>query len=152
MPKKETTKTILNQAVADLSQFSAIIHQIHWYLRGPRFLALHPQMDTFRDQIEEQLDAIAERLISIGGAPVSTLAEFAANTKLADSKGDFTVPEDTHLARLLDGFRYTATLYQKGIDIAATEDDAVTEDLFTSLKAEADKTIWMLSATLGRDV
>lgn len=152
MAKKETSKTIMNQAVADLSQFSTVIHQIHWYMRGPRFLALHPKMDEFRDGIEAQLDTVAERLISIGGAPVSTLSEFAASTKIADKKGDFSVSEDKHLERLLEGYQYLAGLYQTGIDTASQEEDAVTEDMFTGLKGEIDKTIWMLSATLGKDV
>lgn len=36
--KFEKTKEILNQLVADLSQFSVVIHQTHWYMRGPEFL------------------------------------------------------------------------------------------------------------------
>jgi hypothetical protein len=38
---KEKTKKVLNQTLADLSQFSAIIHQIHWYVRGERFYSVH---------------------------------------------------------------------------------------------------------------
>ena len=152
MAKKETSKTILNQAVADLSQFSAIIHQIHWYLRGPRFLALHPKMDEYRAEAEAQLDAVAERLIAIGGAPFSTMGEFSTSTKLKDQKGDFGASEETHLERLLEGYQYIAGLYQQGIDIASEEEDAVTEDLFTGLKGPIDTNIWMISATLGKDV
>ena len=49
--KYEQTKEILNQLVADLSQFSVVIHQTHWYMRGPEFLTLHPLMDEFMDEI-----------------------------------------------------------------------------------------------------
>lgn len=150
MAKKETSKTVMNQAVADLSQFSAVIHQTHWYMRGPRFLSLHPMMDTLRDQIEMHLDSVAERLITMGGAPYSTLGEFAASTKIADQKGDYSVTEDKHLARLLEGYEYLAELYKKGIDAASEDGDDVTEDLFTGLKGEIDKQIWMLNAALGK--
>ena len=51
--KYAKTKEILNQAVADLSQMSMVIHQTHWYMRGPGFLTLHPMMDTFMDDINE---------------------------------------------------------------------------------------------------
>ena len=80
--KFEKTKEILNQLVADLSQFSVVIHQTHWYMRGPEFLTLHPQMDEYMDQINEQLDVVSERLITLDGSPFSTLREFAENTKL----------------------------------------------------------------------
>ncbi len=75
--KFEKTKEILNQLVADLSQFSVVIHQTHWYMRGPEFLTLHPQMDEYMDQINEQLDVVSERLITLDGSPFSTLREFA---------------------------------------------------------------------------
>ena len=34
------------------------------------------------DQINEQLDVVSERLITLDGSPFSTLREFAENTKL----------------------------------------------------------------------
>ena len=34
---KFENKEILNQLVADLSQFSVVIHQTHWYMRGSEF-------------------------------------------------------------------------------------------------------------------
>lgn len=64
------TKTVLNQLVADLSQMAAVIHQTHWYMRGPEFLFLHPLMDEYQDEINDQLDVVAERLIVIDGAPI----------------------------------------------------------------------------------
>ena len=51
-------------------------------MRGPEFLTLHPQMDEYMDQINEQLDVVSERLITLDGSPFSTLREFAENTKL----------------------------------------------------------------------
>jgi starvation-inducible DNA-binding protein len=70
----EKTKSALNQAVADLSVLSALIHQIHWYMRGEDFLSLHPKMDEYRDAVEAQLDETSERLITLGGSPWSTLS------------------------------------------------------------------------------
>ena len=55
------TKTVLNQLVADLSQMAAVVHQTHWYMRGPEFLFLHPLMDDYQDDLNDQLDEIAAR-------------------------------------------------------------------------------------------
>ena len=71
--KYTKTKAVLNQLVADLSQMSMIIHQTHWYMRGPNFLKLHPLMDEFMEEIDSQLDVISERLIALDGSPYSTL-------------------------------------------------------------------------------
>lgn len=146
----EKTKEVLNQAVADLSQFATIIHQTHWYMRGKDFLAMHPKMDEYMAEVNAQLDVFAERLITIGGSPYSTLGEFADNTKLKDSKGSFEVSMEDRVKNLLKGYRYLQELYTKGVRVANKEGDDVTEDLFISAKGAVETTIWMLSATLGK--
>ena len=66
-PTNTKTKAVLNQAVADLSVAASIVHQVHWYMRGPGFLYLHPKMDELMDSLNAHLDVISERLITIGG-------------------------------------------------------------------------------------
>lgn len=143
------TKDLLNQLVADLSQFSVVIHQTHWYMRGPEFLTLHPLMDTFMDEINAQLDIVSERLITLDGAPYSTLQEFADNTAIKDEIGTYerTIPE--RMAKLVEGYRYLADLYQEGIEISGEEGDDCTQDIFIGFKTEVEKKIWMLQAKLG---
>lgn len=146
----EKTKDVLNQLVADLSQFSVVIHQVHWYMRGPEFLTLHPLMDEYMDEINEQLDEVAERLITLGGAPYSTLKEFAENTGIKDEIGSYELTIPQQMAKLVAGYRYLADLYQEGIDVAGEEGDDVTQDMFTGFKGAVEKKIWMLQAKLGR--
>ncbi|MFV0556461.1 MAG: Dps family protein [Lactovum sp.] len=146
----ENTKVILNQAVADLSQLSALIHQIHWYMRGRGFLSLHPKMDSFREAIEEQLDEISERLITVGGAPYSTLVEFAENSKIKLEKGSYDVETSQRVKDLITAFRYLSKLYKEGIATADSEEDYVSSDIFHNSLADLEKTIWMLQAELGK--
>ena len=147
--KFEKTKETLNQLVADLSQFSVVIHQTHWYMRGPEFLTLHPMMDDFMDEIDAQLDVISERLITLDGAPYSTLQEFADHTGIKDEIGtyDRTIPE--RMAKLVEGYRYLADLYQEGIEISGEEGDDSTQDIFIAFKTDIEKKIWMIQAKLG---
>ena len=143
------TKEILNQLVADLSQFSVVIHQTHWYMRGPEFLSLHPLMDEFMDELNAQLDVVSERLITLDGAPYSTLQEFIDHTKIADEVGIYerTIPE--RMAVLVKNYRYLADLYKKGIEVAGEEGDDSSQDIFTSFNTDIEKKIWMLQAKLG---
>ena len=119
------TKKVLNQLVADLSQMSMIIHQTHWYMRGTNFLKLHPLMDEFMDEINDQLDVISERLIILDGAPYSTLREMAEHTGIKDEPGS-----------------YDKTM-------AEQEQDHSTQDIFIGFKTDIEKKIWMVSAELG---
>lgn len=142
------TKEILNQLVADLSQFAAVIHQTHWYMRGPEFLTLHPMMDDYMDEINDQLDVIAERLVALDGSPYSTLQEFADHTGIQDEIGTWGRPTPERLKTLVSGYRYLADLYQKGIEVSGQEGDDSTQDVFIAYKRDIEKNIWMIQANL----
>ena len=147
--KFEQTKEVLNKLVADLSEMAMVVHQTHWYMRGPGFLTLHPMMDEFMDDLNEQLDEVSERLITLDGSPYSTLREMAEHTQIPDEVGnwDRTIPE--RLATLVEGYRYLADLYQKGIEVSGEEGDDPTQDIFIGFKTAIEKRIWMIQAHLG---
>lgn len=144
------TKAILNQAVADLSVAHSILHQVHWYMRGRGFLLWHPKMDGYMEELDGYLDEMSERLITIGGAPYSTLKEFSDNSQLTEVPGDYSLTMEAHLSRVVEVFRYLADLFQKGFDISDQEGDSVTNDIFNVAKASIEKHIWMLQAELGQ--
>ena len=146
---KEQTKQVLNQLVADLSQQSVIVHQAHWYMRGATFITMHPLMDQHMELLDAQLDEVSERLITLGGAPYSTLREFADNTKIADAKGNYSDSMEDRIRHLLVGYRYLIDLYQKGIDVTGEEGDDVTQDIFIGAKGALEKLVWMLTATIN---
>lgn len=148
--KYEKTKEVLNQLVADLSQMSMVIHQTHWYMRGAGFLTLHPLMDTFMDDVNDQLDEVSERLITLDGAPYSTLKEMAENTKIKDEKGSYDRSMEERLATLVVNYRYLVEVFEKGIEVAGEEEDNVTEDMFIDFKGATEKRIWMIQAHLGK--
>ena len=146
---KEKTQEVLNQTGADLSQAAALVHQTHWYMRGSGFLTLHPKMDEFMDGLNEHLDEFAERLITIGGSPVSTLKEFDEKSKIELQPATWDKSMSERLHGVLDTYKYLAKLFQEGMDIAESENDAVTVDLYTVALGDVEKTIWMLEAELG---
>ncbi|HFI0249943.1 TPA: DNA starvation/stationary phase protection protein [Streptococcus suis] len=144
------SKAVLNQAVADLSVAHSILHQVHWYMRGRGFMTWHPKMDDYMEEIDGYLDEMSERLITLGGAPFSTLKEFSENSQLKEVPGDYDVTIEDQLARVVEVFRYLAALFQKGFDVSNEEGDSVTNDIFNVAKASIEKHIWMLQAELGQ--
>ena len=76
---KETlpeTKALLNQVVADLYVAHIALHQVHWYMRGRGFMVWHPKNGRIHGQLGCNLDEVSERLITLGGAPYSSMTEF----------------------------------------------------------------------------
>ncbi|NVY96069.1 DNA starvation/stationary phase protection protein [Lactobacillus sp. DCY120] len=145
------TRGQLNQLIADLTQLHTNLHQIHWYMRGEQFFRLHPLMDDYMDQVSEQIDEIAERLIALGGSPYATTHEFLENSGLPDEKiqfGQFTLTE--LMNRLVKQYQYLRDQFQKGIEICDQDQDLPTQDMLNGFKSDTDKIIWMLSAYLDR--
>ncbi|MDR0199532.1 MAG: DNA starvation/stationary phase protection protein [Streptococcaceae bacterium] len=141
------SQSTLNQSVADLSQMSALIHQTHWYMRGKGFLTLHPKMDELRDGIEEILDEIAERLITVGGAPYSTLTEFAEHAQIKLAPTTYDIDMKTRLSNLTKAYK---TLQKSFADaVKSTESDPVTQDIYIGALGQIDKLLWMLDAELA---
>ncbi len=140
-----------DQAVADLSVAASIVHQVHWYMRGSGFLYLHPKMDELMDSLNGHLDVISERLITIGGEPFSTLVEFSSNSGLTETTGTFDKSMTDQIQLLVDTYKYLSVLFQVGLDITDEEGDAPSNDIFTAAKSEIDKTVWMLTAELGKE-
>lgn len=144
------TLTVLNQAVADLSVAHSILHQVHWYMRGRGFLVWHPKMDDYMEELDGYLDELSERLITLGGAPYSTLKEFSDNSKLTEVSGDYSLTIEEQLARVVSVFRYLTGLFQEGVEVTDEEGDDVTNGLFADAKGSLDKHIWMLQVELGQ--
>ena len=146
----ENTKRILNQSVADLYVAHIAIHQIHWYMRGEGFMMWHPKMDEYIEILDEYVDEISERLITLGGTPYSTLKEFLENTKIEEVKGEFkNVPNS--LERVIEIFRYLVSLFEEGLKVTDEDGDDVSNGIFADAKGNLEKTIWMLTAELGQE-
>ena len=111
---KEQTKQVLNQLSG---WFKPTISNPYTKLTGTcavqTFMTMHPLMDQHMELLDAQLDEISERLITLGGAPYSTLREFADNTKIADAKGNYSDSMEDRIRHLLVGYRYLIDLYQK---------------------------------------
>lgn len=145
------TQDQLNQLVADISQLEVNVHQTHWYLRGKNFFTLHPLMDTYRDQLDDYLDQIAERLIAINGSPVATMQEFRKLTTLPDEVITWNQYSESDLIqRLIDQYRYLKDHVEAGIEISDAEKDYPTQDILNGFKRDIDKNIWMLSAEVNK--
>ncbi|WP_093626775.1 Dps family protein [Limosilactobacillus gorillae] len=148
--KYEKTKVVLNQLVADLSQLAMVVHQTHWYMRGTNFLKLHPLMDDWMDDLNDQLDEISERLIALDGSPYSTLSEMVEHTKITDEPGNWDRTIKERLEILSKDYRYLADLYQQGIEVSDEEKDFSTQDIFIGFKTATEKRLWMIQAELGK--
>jgi len=65
----------LNQDLASMFTLYHQYHKHHWIVEGAQFLELHLLLEEHYTQLHTQFDAIAERIVALGGLPVTGPAE-----------------------------------------------------------------------------
>lgn len=60
------------------------LHRFHWYVKGPHFFTLHEKFEELYNEAAETADAIAERLLAIGGQPAATLHAYLEQASITD--------------------------------------------------------------------
>lgn len=135
----------LNEHLADWNILYTKLHHYHWYVTGPHFLALHAKFEELYDFAAESLDAVAERILALGGKPISTLKQYLAQTTLTEAGNEST---DTEMLQAVIGdFRKLADGLKQTAKLADDSGDAVTSDFLNGHVQELQKQIWMLTAT-----
>ncbi|MFC3799777.1 MULTISPECIES: Dps family protein [unclassified Cohnella] len=147
MPKIQNN---LNQNLADWSVIYFKLHHFHWYVKGPHFQTLHVKFEELYDFAALSLDEVAERILSIGGKPASTMKEYLSLTKVKEG-GSETKDVDMVKA-VIDDFILLTNGLNETLELADEAGDAPTADLLTKQVEALQKHIWMLSATAGIEV
>lgn len=137
----------LAKHVADFAVLYTKLHNYHWHVGGMEFSVIHQMTESYYEEITEQYDALAERILQLGGSSPASLAEYL---KLAgikeETKKAFTAKE------VLNGvkadFSYLLNELCETRKAAAGADDAATDSLLTDMIAGLEKKIWMLNASL----
>lgn len=136
----------LNKQVANLSVFFTKLHHFHWYVTGPNFYALHGKFEEFYDEINELYDEFAERLLMVGGKPISNLKGYLEIASIKEASG-LEKPEEM-VKHILDDFKLLVIELKETLKVAQDQDDEVTADLIIGTLASFEKHIWMLAYTL----
>jgi starvation-inducible DNA-binding protein len=63
----------------------------HWNIKGPHFVSLHPLFDALATELAAHNDAIAERIVTLGGLAVGTARHVAAHSRLQDYPQETTL-------------------------------------------------------------
>jgi len=136
----------LNKLVANLTVLYTKLHSFHWYVSGRSFYTLHTVFENYYDYTTATLDEAAERLLAIGGRPVSTLK---GALELATIK-EATEQETT--SEMVASVFYDFELLKKDLstlmELSEEEGDQGTSDFALGVKTQLEKNIWMLKAYL----
>ncbi|SFG45246.1 Dps family protein [Pontibacter chinhatensis] len=148
--QKEDSKQVaekLNELLANYHVYYQNLRGFHWNIKGVYFFQLHDKFEELYNTALSKIDAIAERILTIGQQPLHTFSEYLRVSSIKEagnlSDGKETV-QATHqnLSTLLD-------LEREILKLAAETGDEGTVALISEDIHENEKTLWMLSAFLS---
>lgn len=147
MSKKENIVTGLNKLLADTYTLYLKTHNFHWNVTGPHFSPLHLMFEGQYTELALAVDAIAERIRTLGFPAPGSYAAFA---KLATIREETGVPAANDMVAALAADQETIvrsiqTLWP-AVDDAG---DQGTLDLLTQRLSIHEKTAWMLKSSLA---
>lgn len=137
----ELVTAALQRSLTDLIVVASVAKHAHWNVTGPRFRALHLQLDELASVARDAADEIAERIAALGAAPdgrpssLSTIPEIGAGP----------IPDAELIETVLVQIDHVVDRAAAAIqtELAA---DPVSQSIVIDLVAELDKQTWMFAA------
>lgn len=141
-----TFVTLLNKQVANWTVLYTKLHNYHWNVKGPQFFTLHGKFEELYNEASEHIDALAERVLSIGGTPVATLAACLQTASISEAPAGETAEQ--MVGSIVRDFSLLVDELKTAREAAQQADDEATADMLLSIQSGLEKHIWMLNAFL----
>ena len=120
-------------------------HNLHWNLKGTQFFTLHAKLEELYDEANDILDEVAERILALGGNPVSNMKEALSMATIKELE-DGPKPTDQTIKALVSDTDYWIKDSKEIAELADKEGDSVTNDMFNGYTKAYQKLAWMLKA------
>ncbi|BBM51572.1 ferritin [Leptotrichia trevisanii] len=143
------SKTVekLNLYLANLNVLYRKIQNYHWNIVGAGFFSVHEKLEEYYDAINEQIDDVAERILSIGGRPLGTLKDYLEITTIKEAENkEISILEA--VADVKKEFEAMLKLVKEVKEAADEENDYGTSALVDEYISTYEKNLWMLNAYL----
>jgi starvation-inducible DNA-binding protein len=138
----------LNQILADTQILYAFYKKHHWLMRGPTFYQLHLLLDKHAGEQLELIDAIAERVQTLGGVAVGDPRHTAEITRIRRApNGCEEVP--AMLSRLLEAHEMILTdAHDAAARVAQQGDDGTNDLIVSDVIRTGELQVWFIAEHL----
>jgi starvation-inducible DNA-binding protein len=140
----------LNQDLASMFTLYHQYHKHHWIVEGAQFLELHLLLEEHYTQLHTQFDAVAERIVALGGLPVTGPTDIEQHAYIKhESEGMFNLRE--MIEHDVAAECSIAEKMREHISLANRLGDFGSESLLKSILEEGEKRAAFLEKHLMRE-
>lgn len=137
----------LNQLLADEFVLYAKTRHYHWNVEGDNFMEMHKFYESMYEELDEVIDAVAERVRKIGHYSEGRLQDYLKLTNLQEQT--YTNDQKKQLKNLLGDHETLVRNLRKLIDLFQDKlKDAGSADFVTGLLQKHETWAWFIRSYL----
>jgi len=139
----------LNPLLADTITLRDMYKKHHWQVAGPTFYQLHLLFDKHYSEQVELVDALAERIQTLGGVAIAMAHDVAETTRIPRPPRD-REDVNTQLFRLLEAHELIIGATREAAEAADDSGDQGTNDLLVSEVLRTNEfQVWFIAEQLA---
>lgn len=137
----------LNDLLANYMVFYQNTRGLHWNIKGEKFFELHLRFEALYTNLLVKVDEVAERVLTLGGVPLHTFADYTRCSSIQSLKNISAAGEA--VKSLLDAFQIVILKQRELLDLSSAANDEGTNAMMSDYIREQEKLVWMYSAYLN---
>ena len=133
----------LNELLSDLNVFYRKLQNYHWNVTGQDFFQSHSKLEELYNEINEQIDEVAEHILILGEEPLGTLKDYLEKANITEAENKKIKSQEVFQTILKDYKK----LLEKVTEIKEKADEQKeysTSALMDDYILDYSKIIWML--------
>ena len=137
----------LNKLLADLNVFYRKLQNYHWNVKGNDFFVIHPKLEEYYNEINEEIDEIAEHILVLKGEPLGTLKDYINTTSIEEAEN-----KKIESIEILKQLEKDFNLLLKDVKQIKEKSEEINEHRTSTMMDELidsySEKIWMISQTI----
>ncbi|MCY7382839.1 MAG: DNA starvation/stationary phase protection protein [Microcoleus sp. CAN_BIN18] len=135
---------LLNHDLSDAYLLLIKTKKYHWDVVGPQFRSLHQLWEEHYQALTVNIDAMAERVRTLGGYPIGTAEGFLKYGSIKEHIGDLPLATEM-VSRLVDDHELIIRNLREHVEQCGEKfKDDGTADFLTGLMEQHEQMAWML--------
>ena len=134
--KVEKEIEVLNVLLSNYQTYYQNLRGVHWNIKGKRFFELHVKFEELYNAAQEQVDQIAERILTLGGVPFNTLASYVKHATIP--VGENVSDDDKAVRLIVDSIIALLPLERELLSLSDEINDEGTNTLVSDLIVEQE--------------
>lgn len=148
--KIELVAKELNVLLANFQTYYQNLRGVHWNIKGKRFFELHLKFEELYTIAQQNVDEIAERILTLGFTPLHTFEDYHKSSTI--EVGHNVSSDDLTVRLIVNNLSGLLKIERHLLELSDQAGDEGTTAMVSNLITEQEKNIWMLKSYLNEAI